>query len=98
MTALRGGLSRLLGSRTAPRHSAADQPNGTNVYELNRRALIQFWRPEKDDEIGAWCVVVKRPGTPATGNPSIAAFAHEEHARHIADIHNEWLDRQVRNK
>lgn len=92
----------LLGVRTSPRHSAADPPTLTLVksprYELSVNAVVQFWRAETDDEAGGWCVVVNRPGTPLTGNPSIASFLHQRHAEHIAEIHNAWLDRKVRNQ
>jgi len=57
----------------------------------NRFAVVQFWRLEQDDAIGGWAVVVDRPGTPATGNPAVADFVFEGHARHIVAVHNEWL-------
>lgn len=105
---IRGRLSGLLRGGASARHRAADPAAGLRIVRDdtppdghrfdNRNALAQFWRTEVDDEIGGWCVVVNRVGTPATGNPSVAAFIHEEHARHIAELHNAWLDRKVRNK
>lgn len=104
LAAIRGRLFGLLARvRTTPRHRAADRPALHVVSDEpprqidNRNALTQFWRTEQNDEIGGWCVVVNRQGTPATGNPSVASFVHEQHARHIAELHNEWLDRHVRN-
>lgn len=101
----RGRLSRLLGDKTHPRHRAADRPGLALVpppegprYEVNVNALMQFWRAEVDDEIGGWCVVINREGTPATGNPSLGNFMHERHAHHMADVHNDWLARQVGRK
>ncbi len=106
VTEIRDRLSWLLGDSTHPRHRAVGPPGLTLVpppdeptaYELNRNAATQFWRAEQDDVIGSWCVVVNRPGTPATGNPPIANFVNEQHARHIADLQNEWLDMKVRNR
>jgi hypothetical protein len=105
MIEIRGRLAWLLGDKISPRHSAADRPNLILVpsprqsrYEINVNSLVQFWRAAEDDEIGGWCVVVHRPGTPATGNPSLADFVSKQHAEHIAELHNEWLGRRVRNK
>lgn len=64
----------------------------------NRNALVQFWRVEEDDEIGGVCLVVNRPGTPATGNRPVANFVDEVIAGHIAQLHNEWIDQRVRNR
>jgi hypothetical protein len=93
---VRGGAS--------PRHRAVDPADPTpGLFFLTERAtpsyaLGKFWRADEDDEIGGWCVVINRPGTPARGNPSLGNFMHREHAEHIAELHNEWLDRKVRNR
>lgn len=102
MSEIRERLSWLLGERLRPRHSAAVRhlelvpPPETPRYEINTNALVQFWRAERDGA-GGWCVVVNRPGTPATGNPSLE-FSDKRQAEHIAELHNEWLDLRVRNK
>lgn len=87
------------GVRTTPRHSAADAPALTLVksprYEINTNARAQFWRAESNGN--GWCVVVNRPGSPATGNPALCDGMNERYARHVADLHNNWLDRQVRH-
>jgi hypothetical protein len=101
---MRERLTRLLGVRTSPRHRATltlvrtEPPPEVSRYEINVNALVQFWRVEDDDEVGGTCVVVNRPGTPATGNPSVASFVYPAHAHHIADLHNDWLARKVSNR
>lgn len=58
---------------------------------VNANAEGRPWRAEPDDLIGAWCVVVDRRGTPATGNPPLGTFISQRLARHIAQLHNDWL-------
>ena len=59
---------------------------------MNLGAIARPWRTETDDLFGkGWCVVVDRDGTPGTGNPALCHFIHEETARHVTDVHNEWL-------
>ena len=48
------------------------------------------WFVEGDDLIGGW-VIVPLPFPPSTGNVGIANFVHEDIARHIVDLHNQWL-------
>lgn len=55
-------------------------------------ALKERWKPQLEDTIGGWCCTVESvPGTPADGNPPIVDFATEEVARHVAELHNDWL-------
>ena len=104
VTEARGRLSRWLGARTpTPRHRAADRPTlalvppPPTVYELNRNAVSLFWRAEVDGD-GCAYVVVNREGTAETGNPPLADFVNERLARHVAELHNDWLDWKVRNR
>ncbi|MGK5496362.1 DUF2493 domain-containing protein [Streptomyces sp. URMC 125] len=51
------------------------------------------WKAQEDDLIGGWCVTpLEDSRTPAEGAPTIADFVSEDDARHIADVHNKWLE------
>jgi len=55
--------------------------------------LTQKWRAQEDNLIGGWCVTpAGDPRTPAEGAPSLADFSTEQMARHVAELHNNWLD------
>ncbi|MEU9404747.1 hypothetical protein AB0E08_03390 [Streptomyces sp. NPDC048281] len=55
--------------------------------------LTQKWRAQPDDMIGGWCVTpAADKRTPAEGAPSLADFASEEIARHVSELHNQWLE------
>lgn len=61
--------------------------------EIYATALERRWEAQEDNTIGSWCITVEEiPGTPADGNPTIASFVTEEHARHMVALHNETLD------
>jgi hypothetical protein len=69
-----------------------------NLFERNRAivadAINQRWKAQPENTVGGWCVTVEAvPGTPADGNPPIVYFCSEDHARHVADLHNDWLAR-----
>ena len=50
------------------------------------------WRAQEDNLIGGWCITAESdPRTPADGALQIADFCRELEAKHIADLHNEWL-------
>lgn len=54
--------------------------------------LRERWRAAEDSEMGGWCVVLEAgPSAPSDGARPIAHFMHEEAARHIARVHNDWL-------
>jgi hypothetical protein len=56
-------------------------------------ALRAPWRALPRDLIGGWCV---KPVTVVAWDQggSVADFINETLARHIADLHNAWLDDQ----
>ena len=50
-----------------------------------------LWEVQVDNLIGGWCVMVKGSPTPVDGGYEIASFVSEAVARHIAELHNDWL-------
>lgn len=64
------------------------------------------WYARPEDTIGGWCIVNHPTLTPATmdhrkGDPSghvmrniqvVADFMFEDAAKHIAKLHNDWLE------
>lgn len=58
------------------------------------------WFAQPENTIGGWCITLDRiDGTPADGNPTIATFLDEDAAKHMARIHNDWIEfiRSVRD-
>ena len=58
--------------------------------DLTEAVMNNKWYPRLNDTIGGWCVM------PVEENPSggcfeVADFIDEIFAKHIADLHNEWL-------
>lgn len=54
-------------------------------------ALLARWYVRANDTIGGWAIMpMDEP--PSSGCLEIADFVSEEHARHIAALHNYWLD------
>jgi hypothetical protein len=50
------------------------------------------WRAQQDDLIGGWCITdADDPRTPAEGAVTVADFVSEDAAKHIAELHNEWM-------
>jgi hypothetical protein len=61
--------------------------------------LSQRWRAQPDDMIGGWCVTPEADKrTPAQGAPQLADFSTEELARHIAQLHNVWLQSRIHTR
>lgn len=49
------------------------------------------WYARENDVIGGWCVMpVDQP--PSSGVPEVADFCTKEHAEHVAELHNRWLE------
>lgn len=56
--------------------------------------IYNRWYALRNDVIGGWCVMpANQP--PSWGIPEVADFVSEQVASHIADLHNEWLERRV---
>ncbi len=56
-------------------------------------AIAQRWRAQEDDLCGGWCVTLEGDQrSPAEGARPIAFFCEKEEAKHIARLHNEWLE------
>jgi hypothetical protein len=51
------------------------------------------WYARENDLIGGWCIMpIDLP--PSSGVPDIGDFLTQEVAQHVADLHNDWLDKQ----
>jgi hypothetical protein len=70
------------------------------MTEINRPAHMAkypqdpmkvHWYARPDDTIGGWCVIPVDEH-PSEGCYTVAAFIGEQEARHIAELHNRWLD------
>lgn len=49
------------------------------------------WYVRENDLIGGHCIMpVNQP--PSVGIPEIADFTSKEHAEHIVELHNTWLE------
>ena len=63
---------------------------------MRHDALSVRWYARPDDLIGGWCVMsVDRPPSRCDwwfGLGEVASFAGEAEARHMADLHNAWLE------
>lgn len=77
------------GRRHTPEEGALIDPRWHPSQWLRYR-----WKAQEDNVVGGWCVTREDlPGTPADGNPALCDFATEDIARHVAHVHNEWLER-----
>lgn len=61
--------------------------------------LYTRWYPVVDDVVGGWAVATVDEPVSAflgygDGRAVADGFWEEEHAEHVARLHNEWLDRQ----
>jgi hypothetical protein len=55
--------------------------------------MSQKWRAQRDDLIGGWCITpAADKRTPAEGAPTMAGLFMEDTARHVAKLHNNWLE------
>jgi hypothetical protein len=62
--------------------------------DLVKAMLSARWYARPDDLIGGWCVMpCDLP--PSSGAPEVGGFMCEEHARHVADLHNQALRRNA---
>ncbi len=52
------------------------------------------WYAMPNDLIGGYCVMPVDE-YPSQGVPEVADFTSRELAEHIANLHNEWLERQA---
>ena len=58
-----------------------------------RDELKSRWYVQENDVVGGYRVTtVDAP--PSTGAMELADFVNEEHAKHIVELHNEWLLRE----
>lgn len=58
--------------------------------------LAARWWPREDDTIGGWCVMTAdQPPSMADwqrGELQVGSFLGEDVARHVAELHNTWLE------
>ena len=57
-------------------------------------ALRVRWQAAPQTTIGGWCVQPENEKPTHEGGVEIACFVREADARHIAEVHNLWLDFQ----
>lgn len=72
---------------------------GWRVYGVVEADYFQDrWFAQPDDIVGGWCLmnVDKRPSQARhrAGEWQIADFLSENAARHVAELHNRWLEEQ----
>ncbi|MGW0087819.1 hypothetical protein ACWDWS_02190 [Streptomyces sp. NPDC003328] len=54
--------------------------------------LAQRWRAQPNNLIGGWSVTPKADArTPAGGAITLGDFSSEDIAKHVTDLHNDWL-------
>jgi hypothetical protein len=53
--------------------------------------MTMSWFAQPDDLIGGWCVMLTDE-PPSVGGIQVADFCHERVARHVAELHNGWLE------
>lgn len=53
--------------------------------------LNKIWYAMPEDTIGGWCVKTNEIPPSQSSVDEVACFISEEVARHVADIHNNWL-------
>lgn len=62
---------------------------------VNTGYLNYKWYVRENDLIGGWCVMpLDEP--PSYGVAEVADFLTKECADHIAELHNEWLERKIK--
>lgn len=66
---------------------------GLNGNELQEAILRHPWYAFEEDLIGGWCVMPV-PISPSSGYPMVGSFLSEQEARHIAALHNIWLQKK----
>lgn len=63
-------------------------------------ALDQRWYAHPDDLVGGWCAMnVDKPPSqarPLAGEFEVCSFTREDVARHIVELHNNWLVERAR--
>jgi hypothetical protein len=68
------------------------KPGGTTPDGQGREdPLTVPWYAQPDDLIGGWCVMLT-DDPPSAGGIQVADFCHEGAARHVAELHNGWLE------
>lgn len=55
-------------------------------------AMAARWTAMPNDVIGGWCVMAGDTPPSAAREPEVADFVTRDHAEHIADLHNKWLE------